>query len=220
MKSLGSFYICFTHFKCLACSVFEGMSALTCLRKKAVLLGGLWIVPVGKEGQGSSGRKDVLGSRVNTVIFCAWSKYNKKIPTDSDVPQIRHPSLGYLLWGWEGEINLVNLCLRDLLLLPDAVLKMSFHPGAHLIYLILILESERLAGRHPLDLPLPILSQGQAGLSQRPAHYTCSSSSVDASAGCWYVAWEITRLLNLFSKPLPPMNHARPVFIICVKACD
>lgn len=59
-------------------------------------------MPVGKGGRGSNGRRDVLGFRVNTVIFCVWSKHNKKIPTDSGVPQIRLPRLDYLLRGWEG----------------------------------------------------------------------------------------------------------------------
>lgn len=99
-------------------------------QKKAALLGWVWIVPVGKEGQGSNGRRDVLGSRVNTVISCVWSKHNKKIPTDSDVLQITLPRLDYLLgYGRGGKKNLINLCLWDVVLLPGSVLKVSFHPG-------------------------------------------------------------------------------------------
>lgn len=51
------------------------------------------------------------------------------------------------------------------MLLPGAVLKMPFHPGGP-PYLPHLDFGERAtcrqAGRHPLDLPLPILSQGQA----------------------------------------------------------
>lgn len=36
-----------------------------------MLLGGLLIVPVGKKGWSSNGRKDVLGSRANAVFVCA-----------------------------------------------------------------------------------------------------------------------------------------------------
>lgn len=64
-----------------------------------VLLGCLLVVPVGKKGRSSSGRKDALGSRVNAVVFCVWSKDNKKSPTDFSVLQISLPRQGYLLRG-------------------------------------------------------------------------------------------------------------------------
>lgn len=101
------------------------------------------------------------------------------------------------------------------MLMPDATSKMSLHPGGppRLHF------GERATRRQAATLRICLFpsavsfSQRHAGLSQRPTDYTCSSSSVDASAGCWYVAWEITLPLNLFSEPLPLLNHARPVLL-------
>lgn len=47
-------------------------------------------MPVGKKGRSSNGRKDVLGSRVNAVVFvCIKFQDNKRIPNDFGVVQIR-----------------------------------------------------------------------------------------------------------------------------------
>ena len=145
--------------------------------------------------------------------FVSEPKTIKRFPLIS--VYFRLPRLDYLLWGREGK-NLRDLCLQELMLMPDAVLKMTLHPGGPPHPLCLHFGKRatcRQAATLRICLFPPTVSfstEACQALSEADWLYLLFEL-VDASAGCWYVAWEITLLLNLFSKPLPLMNHAWPV---------
>lgn len=174
------------------CSVFEATSALTWLRKKVVLLGCWLIVPAGKKGRGSNGRKDVLGSRVNDSSFVPDPKTIKRAPLISAYLRSGFPA-GMICCG-EGTKKSPFKCTGITVRARCSVADIFLSRGSiWLTFTRLPFRRGSQAGSHPWRLPLPIGGEVFGEACQAPCEADWLYLLVEFS-GCF--SWVLIRCLR------------------------